>query len=40
MTSLRRTPQTPKAVFYISSFANDLINCGMATFEVLPNDEK
>lgn len=30
----------PKAEFYISSFANDLINSGTATFEVLPNDEK
>lgn len=30
----------PKAEFYISSFANDLINNGTATFEVLPNDEK
>lgn len=30
----------PKAEFYISSFANDLINNGMATFKVLPNDEK
>lgn len=30
----------PKAEFYISSFANDLINKGTATFTVLPNDEK
>ncbi|MCC6723287.1 MAG: nucleotidyltransferase [Saprospiraceae bacterium] len=30
----------PKAEFYISSFANDLINSGAASFEVLPNDEK
>ncbi|MBI1226477.1 MAG: nucleotidyltransferase [Bacteroidetes bacterium] len=30
----------PKAEFYISSFANDLINGNKATFEVLPNDEK
>jgi dTDP-glucose pyrophosphorylase len=30
----------PKAEFYISSFANDLINSGTASFEVLPNDEK
>lgn len=30
----------PKAEFYISSFANDLINNGKATFQVLPNDEK
>ena len=30
----------PKAEFYISSYANDLINAGTATFEVLPNDEK
>ncbi len=30
----------PKAEFYISSFANDLINSGTATFKVLPNDEK
>jgi dTDP-glucose pyrophosphorylase len=30
----------PKAEFYISSFANDLINNGTATFKVLPNDEK
>ncbi|MBI5913935.1 MAG: nucleotidyltransferase [Bacteroidetes bacterium] len=29
-----------KAEFYISSFANDLINSGTATFKVLPNDEK
>lgn len=30
----------PKAEFYISSFANDLINSDTASFEVLPNDEK
>ncbi len=30
----------PKAEFYISSYANDLINNGTATFAVLPNDEK
>ncbi len=30
----------PKAEFYISSYANDLINSGTASFEVLPNDEK
>lgn len=31
---------SPKAEFYISSFANKLINDGTATFAVLPNDEK
>lgn len=31
---------SPKAEFYISTFANHLINTGMATFSVLPNDEK
>ncbi len=31
---------SPKAEFYISSFANHLINSGTATFSVLPNDEK
>lgn len=31
---------SPKAEFYISSFANELINTGGATFSVLPNDEK
>ncbi len=29
-----------RAEFYISSFANELINNGTATFAVLPNDEK
>ena len=31
---------SPKAEFYISTFANQLINDGTATFAVLPNDEK
>lgn len=31
---------SPKAEFYISTFANQLINEGTATFSVLPNDEK
>ena len=30
----------PKAEFYISTFANQLINDGAASFAVLPNDEK
>lgn len=32
--------ENPKAEFYISSFANQLISDGTATFAVLPNDEK
>lgn len=35
-----KNASNPKAEFYISSYANDLINNGTATFEVLPNDEK
>jgi len=31
---------SPKAEFYISTYANHLINTGAATFSVLPNDEK
>ena len=31
---------SPKAEFYISSFANQLITDGTATFAVLPNDEQ
>lgn len=30
----------PTQESYISSLANDLINSGTASFEVLPNDEK
>ena len=30
----------PRAEFYISTFANQLIETGAATFTVLPNDEK
>ncbi|MAT53655.1 MAG: nucleotidyltransferase [Saprospirales bacterium] len=32
--------QNPKAEFYISSFANDLIREGTSKFSVLPSDEK
>ncbi|MBK9017748.1 MAG: nucleotidyltransferase [Saprospiraceae bacterium] len=37
---VEKNATNPKAEFYISSYANDLINSGTATFEVLPNDEK
>ena len=37
---VRMNAQYPAAEFYISSFANHLIEAGVATFAVLPNDEK
>lgn len=37
---VEKNATNPKAEFYISSFANDLINHQTATFQVLPNDEK